>query len=192
MKAKAVFIAAACLTLNVVLGKIAAMLSLPVYLDSVGTILAAALLPALYAGAVGVSSSLVAGLVINPYYPPYAGTQLAVALVAVFLCRSGAFRRWWTAILSGLLIGLVSVIVSAPVTVLLFGGVTLSGTTAINAVLIASGHSIWKSVIGGSFFIESVDKPAAALLAYLVLRRLPAFLTVRPSRTLKPATQEGS
>ena len=65
-------------------------------------------------------------------------------------------------------------------TVVAFGGVTLSGTTAINAVLLASGQSIWKAVLGGSLIIESLDKVSAAVLAWLVLRRLPAdLLTAR-------------
>ena len=179
MKTKAVFIAALLLTLNLVLGKLAATLSLPVYLDSVGTIIAAALLPLPYAIAVGVCTSLAGGLIINPYFPPYAPVQFVIALVATALYRAGFLRRWWSALIAGFLIGLAAMITAAPITTVVFGGVTLTGTTAINAVLIASGHSILKSVLGGSFLIESVDKPAAAFLAYLVLKRLPAFLKVR-------------
>lgn len=176
MKTRLISIAALLLTLNLVLGKVAAALSLPVYLDSVGTILAAALLPPLFAVAVGVSSSLVGGLVINPYFPPYAPVQLVIAITAVLFCRAGCLRRWWTAVLAGFGIGLAAMITAAPITTVLFGGVTLTGTTAINAVFIASGHSILKSVLGGSFLVESVDKPAASLLAFFVLKRLPSFL----------------
>ena len=81
--------------------------------------------------------------------------------------------KWWQAILAGFVIAGVAVIVSAPVTVVLFGGVTLSGTTAINAILLASGRNIWQAVIGGSLFVEILDKPFAAFLAWLALRRLP-------------------
>ena len=186
MKTKLVSVAALLLTLNLVLGKLAATLALPVYLDSVGTILAAALLPPAFAIAVGVCSSLVGGLVINPYFPPYAPVQLVIALLAVLLCRGGFLKRWWSALLAGFLIGLAAMVTAAPITTVLFGGVTLTGTTAINAVLIASGHSILKSVLGGSFLVESVDKPAAALLAYFVLKRLPAFLkTQSPANPLE-------
>ena len=181
MKTKIISIAALLLTLNLVLGKLAAVLSLPVYLDSVGTILAAALIPPGYAIAVGVCSSLVGGVVINPDFPPFAPVQLVIALLAILFCRAGFLRRWWSALIAGFLIGMAATITAAPITTLLFGGVTMTGTTAINAVLIASGHSILKSVLGGSFFVESIDKPVAALLAYLVLKRLPAFLKVQPS-----------
>lgn len=176
MKTKWVFMSAACLALNLTLGKIAAVLSLPVYLDSVGTILSAVLLPPFYAISTAVLTSLLGGILINPYFVAYTGTQFAIALVAVGLCRAGVFKCWWSALLGGVVIGLVAVVVSAPVTVLLFGGVTLSGTTAINAVLLAAGQSIWKSVVGGSLVVEAIDKPTAALLAWLALRRLPKHL----------------
>lgn len=170
------FIAAGCIALNLSLAKLASIFSLPVYLDSVGTILSAALLPLPLAILTGVSTSLLGGVIINPYYIPYAGTQLTIALVAWLCARAGWMKRWPSAAGSGVLIALLAVIASAPVTVLLFGGVTLSSTTAINAVLMAAGQNIWKSVIGGSVFIESIDKPAATLLAYLVLKRLPRHL----------------
>jgi energy-coupling factor transport system substrate-specific component len=147
-----------------------------VYLDSIATILAGALLPWPYAVLVGVSTSLVAGILIHPAYPYYAGTQAAIAILSVLLLRMGAYKRPFTAVLSGGAIAIVAAIVSAPVTVLVFGGVTLSSTTAINAILIASGQTVWKSVIGGSLVIESIDKIAASTLAWFVLKRIPAEL----------------
>ena len=143
---------------------------------SIGTILAAALLSPVLAIAVGVLTSLLGGVFINPYFAAYAGTQLSIALVAVFFVRIGFFEKWWKAILAGFGIAATAVIVSAPVTVLLFGGVTLSGTTAVNAILLASGRTLWQSVVGGSALIESIDKPCAALLSWLVLQRLPTRL----------------
>src|SRR4051812_48858600 len=123
MKTRQLFIAAAAVALNLTLGKVAASISAPVYLDSVGTLVCAALLgwPAVI---VGISTSLLAGVLINPFYPPYMGTQITIALVGIALSRYGAFRRWWTALLGGCLVAVAAAVVSAPVTVLLFGGVT--------------------------------------------------------------------
>ena len=179
MNARHIFIAASCLALNLTLAKVAALLALPVYLDSIGTILAATLLPPILAIAVGVLTSLLGGVFINPYFAAYAGTQLFIALAAVAFVKIGFFERWWKAVIAGFGIAATAVIVSAPVTVLLFGGVTLSGTTAINAILLASGRTLWQSVIGGSVVIESIDKPCAALLSWLVLQRLPRRLMGR-------------
>jgi energy-coupling factor transport system substrate-specific component len=176
MDTRSVFLASGCIALNLSLAKIAALLSLPVYLDSIGTILGAALLPPFYALAIGALTSLLGGVLINPYFAAYVGTQIAVALMAVLCLRWGLLRTWWLSVLAGILIAVVAVSVSAPITVILFGGITLSGTTAINAILLASGRNLWQSVFGGSLLVESLDKPSAALLASLILRRLPAYL----------------
>lgn len=179
MNLRAIAIASACLALNLVLGKTAAVLSLPVYLDSVGTILAAALLPPRYALAAAALTSFVGGLLIHPAFPFYLGTQLVICALAIAAVRRRLFGRWWTAALVGLAIGLCAAVVSAPVTVIVFGGVTLSGATAINAVLMAAGQRIWQAVIAGSTLVEAIDKPSAAILAWLALRRLPARLVPR-------------
>jgi len=179
MNTRKIFIAASCLALNLSLAKIAATLSLPLYFDCVGTILAAALLPGGYAVTVAVLTSLLGGLIVNPYFAAYVGTQFAISLTAIAALRWGFFKAWWSSILAGVLIALVAVIVSAPVTAVLFGGVTLSGTTAINAVLIASGNGIWKSVIGGSLFVEAIDNQPSQTSIGLPLPRALARLLVR-------------
>jgi len=179
MNTRHAFTAASCLALNLTLAKTAAMLALPVYLDSVGTILAAVLLPARYTVIAAVLTSLLGGLVISPYFPAYAGTQLAISLMAILSNRLRLFTTAWKAIIAGILIAMTAALVSSPVTALLFAGVTLSGTTAVNALLLASGQGLWKSVLGGSLLIESLDKPVACLLAFLALKRLPAVISKR-------------
>lgn len=173
MKTSALLIAATCVAINLVLAKVASMLALPVFLDSAGTFVAAALLPLPTAIGVAALTSLVGGMVLNPFFPFYIGTQVAIAITAWACTRAGWMRSPWMAIATGIIAACVAVIVSAPVTVVLFGGVTYGTTTAFNAIFIAAGQSIWKSVISGSAIIESVDKPAAALLAWTALSRLP-------------------
>jgi energy-coupling factor transport system substrate-specific component len=169
-------LAASCVALNLVAGKVAALLSLPVYFDAVGTILAAALLPLAYAVAAGVVTSLLAWVVVFPTFIFFIGTQAAIALTAALAMRLGAFRRLWSSALAGLVIAAVAALVSTPVAVLVFGGVTLPSITAVNALLIASGQQLWTAVATGGFFIEAIDKTAAAIIAWLVLQRLPARL----------------
>ena len=79
MNTRALVLTASLMALNLTLGKIAATLSLPVYLDTIGTIIAATMLPWRYAVATGVGTSLLAGLVIHPAYPFYAGNQFIIA-----------------------------------------------------------------------------------------------------------------
>jgi energy-coupling factor transport system substrate-specific component len=173
VQSKSTMVAASLLALNLMMTKIATTLSLPVYLDTIGTILAAALLPSWMVVLIGVSTSVLASVIVHPAFLYYAVTQAVVALVAVAAMRMNAFDSQPKAIATGLVIAVVAAFVSAPVTVLLFGGVTLGGTTAINAVILATGQTLWKSVLGGSLAIESIDKVVACLLTVAVLRRLP-------------------
>jgi energy-coupling factor transport system substrate-specific component len=173
MNMNRVVFAASCIALNVGLAKVANLLQLPIYLDTPGTILAAIMLPWYWAIGVAILSSLVGSLVINGVWIYYVGTQVVVSLLILGAAHFKLFIRWWTSLLCGVVVGLAAAIVSAPVTVVIFGGVTLPGPTAINAVLIAAGKSIWQSVLAGSIIIEMLDKPAATLLTWLVLKRLP-------------------
>lgn len=168
--------AATCLALNLTLGKAANLLGLPFAFDTVGTILGAILVPWPYLLAVCVGSSLLGGLLINPVFPFYLGTQLAIGLAAILANRWGAFKKVHRAIFAGFLIGILSAIVSAPVTALVFQGVAVPSITAVNVLLLTSGRSLWESVITGALIVETGDKVVAAILVYLVISRLPERL----------------
>lgn len=165
-------IAGICIALNVGLGKVSNLLGLPVTMDTIGTILSAALLPWPLTLFVGGASSLVASVIIHPAFLFYVGTQLAIAVAAIVLFRIGAFSRLWTAAFAGLAIGIVSAVVSAPVTAIVFGGVSVPSLTALNALFLASGKSLWESVIRGALIVESLDKVAAGIVVWSILKRV--------------------
>ena len=164
---------AVCIALNVGLNKLAVVLALPVFMDCIGTILSSALLPPLSCVLVGVVSNLIGGVTTHPAIPFYAGTQVVIALMSIVAFRRGWFDKLWSAIAVGLAIGVVSAIVSSPITVLLFGGVTAPGATAINAILMAAGQNIWTAVLSGTLIVSSIDKVIATVVVWLLLRRLP-------------------
>ncbi|MGJ5196569.1 MULTISPECIES: hypothetical protein [unclassified Bradyrhizobium] len=178
---RASVLAAACIGLNIGLNKIAVVLSLPIFMDTVGTILAAAFVPPVFVVSVGVVSNLIGGVVTHPAIPFYTGTQIVVALMAIYAFRRGWLSRLLPALAVGLAIGIVSAIVSAPITVVMFGGVT-DGATALNAILMAAGQDIWTAVISGTIIVSSIDKVIAAALVYLLLRRLPDRLKLAGER----------
>src|SRR5436853_1910563 len=82
---------ALCAALNFAIGNIVYLVKLPIYLDSIGTILCALLIfpdrsagiaCAFVAGLVGV---ILSGLIINPFLPWFALTVLAIAFVSSLL-----------------------------------------------------------------------------------------------------------
>lgn len=172
-------LAAVCIALNVGLNKAAVVLGLPVFMDTVGTVLSAALVPPVFSALVGIVSNLLGGVITHFAIPFYAGTQVVVSLMAVYAYRRGWFLRLPSALAVGLAIGIVSAIVSAPITVVMFGGITAPGATAINAILMAAGQNIWAAVLSGTLIVSSMDKMIAAAIVWLLLARLPERMKLR-------------
>ncbi len=172
------------IALNVVLGTIVSTLKLPVYLDAVATI-AVTLLAGWKTGViVGVGSFLLAGLLVNPVLPWFIGTQFVIASYTSIVARQGWLAIGtggpWTKTFSFLRIGVVGVglgiiagIVSAPIIVWLFSGITGSGPSLIVAVLLKSGETLFKSVLLSGLASEPIDKTLQLAIAIFVIRSLP-------------------
>jgi len=175
--------------LNCSIGTIVYMVKLPIYLDSIGTILivlllapdrTAAFVCAWAAGWVGLA---VSGL-INPFLPWFAITDVAIAAVAALLVvgaaetfrgrplRSGPFL--FQVVLCGAAIGIVSAIVSAPVVVYLFGGVTGSGSAFVVALFLKAGQHLMSAAMLSGLVNDPIDKILQVLLAALLYRATPA------------------
>jgi energy-coupling factor transport system substrate-specific component len=161
------------IALNLVLGGIVFAFKFPVYLDAVGTILIT-LIAGVRAGVVtGVLSFIIGGLTFNPVLPYFCGTQAAIAVYTHILGRRGGFRTPARTILTGVGLGVVAGVVSAPVIVALFGGVTGSGASVVVAFLLKAGEGLYKSVLLSGIASEPLDKTLQCLLAFSVLRSLP-------------------
>ena len=153
----------ACAALNLAAGKIASLLSLPLSLDTIGSLAGAALLPPALAIAVGAITAVLGWAVISPVYPDYVVTQISVVVAALAVVRLIGFDRLWKAVILGVSVTVVAVLVSTPVTLL--------ARTVIDAVPIASGQSIWSAVTVDGLLIDLADKLVAALIAWALVRR---------------------
>ncbi len=161
------------IALNLSLGTLVHAVRLPVYIDEVGTI-CVTLLVGLRAGLVtGVLSFLIGGPLTNPVLPWFTGTQVAVALYTHFLGKKGFILTLRRTILSGIGLGVVAGVVSAPVVVLVFGGLSGSGAALITAFLLASGKTVLQSVVFAGLASEPLDKTLQLLLARYILRSIP-------------------
>jgi energy-coupling factor transport system substrate-specific component len=180
---------ALCAALNFAIGNIVYLVKLPIYLDSIGTILCALLIfpdrraafvCASIAGFIGV---ILSGLVINPFLPWFTFTMLAIALVSALLTAQAieTFRARPMAVppfvakvvIFGIVTGIASAIVSAPVVVYLFGGVTGSGTAFVVAFFLKTGQQLLNSALLSGLATEPIDKTLQVLLAALLYRATP-------------------
>ena len=186
-------LAAAAIALNVTIGSVVHLLKLPIYLDSMGIMLVAILLPGsrwkafVAASLVGIVSFVIGGILINPYLPWFSATAIAGAAYGAFVVRGrvdkevsgarGAHVLTLKAIGFGVGWGIVAALVSAPVVVYLFGGVTGSGTTLILAFLVRAGQQLMEAALLTGFAAEPVDKSLQMIIALAVARATPkAFL----------------
>jgi energy-coupling factor transport system substrate-specific component len=179
-----------CVALNVGLGALISLMKLPIYLDAVGTIEMALLVSGrrwrgfALAALVGAASSLVSGILVNPVLFWFAPTQVAIAaysfLSAPRLIKLSSpdrplhARNFAEIIVFGVGLGLVAAIISAPIVVFVFGGVTGAGDSILVAFLIRSGESLYKSVLASGLASEPLDKTLQLAIAIALLRMTPA------------------
>ncbi len=172
------------IVLNIVVGQIASALGLPLFLDSIGTVLAALLAGPWVGGLTGLLTNLVWGLISSPTAAAFAPVAMTIGLVAGLLARLGLFRHWWQALISGAIIAIALSFVAVPIRIYLFGGVTGSGADFLTAYLLAVGQSLFGSVIVTVITSNLLDKIITALLAWVIVRALSKrFVTRFPRAT---------
>ncbi|HXO85309.1 MAG TPA: hypothetical protein VN803_07270 [Gemmatimonadales bacterium] len=192
---------ALCAALNFAIGNIVYLIKLPIYLDSIGTILCALLIfPDRFAAIAcafiaGFIAAILTGLMLNPFLPWFTLTVLSIAIVSALLTglATETFRarplpvgRFLGAVIvCGLITGVVSAIVSAPVVVYLFGGVTGSGSAFVVAFFLKTGQQLLESALFAGLATDPIDKTLQVLLAALLYRATPRefIAMLAPART---------
>ncbi|HXF63913.1 MAG TPA: ECF transporter S component [Caldilineaceae bacterium] len=180
------------IAINLVIGQIVLALKLPVYLDSIGTVLVA-ILAGPWAGALaGALTNIVWGIW-DPGSFPWFPVNLLIGLTAGICANYGWFKVWWGVLLTGILISIVAAIASAFINVALFGGITASGSSFLTAYLLQSGQQLLSAVLTTNFIVEPIDKIATSFLAWAIVKGLSARYVARFPRasnvlTTTPAT----
>ena len=171
--------------LNVSIGYFVNILKLPLYLDSIGTILISVLCGWRYGIVVGLSALIIMTLTSVPTVFAYAGTVIVIAFVSTAFARVGFLKSVKITVLGGLIIGLASAMASVPVTTFLYGGVSLAGSDAITTLFKATGMPVWKSVLFGSLVTDPIDKLVTSLICLTLVRSLPSHILERLSSNNK-------
>lgn len=171
---RALVLAAIGIALNMALGQVASLLNLPIFLDSIGTVLAAVLCGPVIGGLTGLLTNLLWGLIQGPTAAFFAPVALVIGVTAGLLARAGMFRSWWQAAVSGVVIAFALSIVAVPIRIYLFGGVTGSGADFVVAYLLQVGQSLFGSVLLTVIGSNLTDKVVTALLVWAIIRGLPA------------------
>ena len=180
-----------CVALNVVLGRIVAELALPVFLDTVGTVTATALAGP-WAGIVTglVSQGLTALTSGQMMWLAFAPIQIIIALVAGAAAKRGGFATAPLTILWGALCGTLGGLSSSVISYFVFGGVTTTGITALNALFRYLEFGLAAAVTISSVAADVLDKALTFGFTGIVLRALPLRLASRFPVALRATGRE--
>ncbi|WP_022756810.1 ECF transporter S component [Butyrivibrio fibrisolvens] len=180
---KKLTIIAAAVAINIVGSKIALVLSLPIFLDSIGTMLAAFTLGPVAGGLTALVGGLICGVTGDVYAIYFSLSGVLMGVIAGFLFRNKkkdpVSILWKT-----FLVVLPASMLSACIETFLFGGITSAVFTTF--VVQALSQTALK-LFGGAFLTQLVtdyvDKLVANLLVAACVKVLPSGFIDYKTRT---------
>lgn len=167
------------IALNIVVGQLVAVIGIPVYLDSIGTVLVAVLAGPAAGVVTGILTNVIWGLTLSPIALPFAVVQVVIGVMAGYAARLGLFRKIWTAPLAGAVTGVVAAMLSAPISAFIFGGVTGGGTGALVGMFQAWGQSLLGATTLQGLLSDPLDKLITFTVVVLILAALPGRFVQR-------------
>lgn len=167
LTAGAIALIPVCLVINIAIGELIGSIGVPLYLDSLGTVLMAALLGPVAGLAIGTLSSVVWGF-INP------------------AIQRGVLQSIWRIVVSGAIIGIISGMLAAPVAAFVYGGTAGLGTGALVSVFREFGNSLLASVTMQSLVSDPLDKIVVLFFVALTVKALPQRVLKRLHPAVHP------
>lgn len=162
------------------IGKLfAGALKLPLWLDSIGTILAACLAGPIAGALCGAINNIIYGFTLDPVSFIYAITSVAIGIVAGILAYKGKMQGAVGAVITGIIIACVSTVVSTPINIGMYGGQT--GNLWGDALFtwgIANHFPMWLASGLDELVVDLPDKVAVTLIAFGIYKALPKKLTI--------------
>ena len=155
----------------------AQLLKLPLWLDSIGTVIASMLSGPIVGAISGAINNIIYGLTMDPISFVYALTSVAIGLTVGIMAYKGRINNLWRAVVVGLVVALVAAVVSTPLNVIFWGGQTGNvWGDALYAYLIAHGVPVWLSSFLDELVVDLPDKVATVIIAFLIFVSLPKRL----------------
>jgi len=168
------------IALNVAIGQLVFALKVPLYLDSIGTVLVGVLVGPWAGALTGFLSNVVwtfTGLF--PEAIAWAGVAAIIGALAGAFRAGDWMKKWWKSAIAGLITGVIAAILSAPIAAYVFGGVTGSGTDALVAMFRAAGLDMLGANMAQGVVSDPIDKAVTFLITWAVLQALPARFKAR-------------
>ena len=159
-----------CIALNYGGSQITLRWELPLWLDSLGTMLSAYIAGPIVGSMVGVTGNLISAIVSGDF-PYYALTSVTLAVILGICARKKMMETWIGAMAVSVFISLASVAISVPLNIILYDGRTgnIWGNGVIDR-LTEIGSPLIVAEIAGQFYLDFVDKVFCMLLLFVLIK----------------------
>lgn len=161
---------ALAIVINIVGSYIALGLHLPVYLDSIGTIMTAILLGPFYGLFPGVLSALITGMTSDIYALYYMPVGIVLGVMTGFVFQKNKSNKLFV---KSFCISVPASLISACITAIVFGGITSSGSTMLVQLLAKTPLGLMLSCLIVQFFTDYFDRLLSLWLVFSVIKKLP-------------------
>ena len=117
----------------------------------------------------GALTGVVSGI-FSPIMFAYIPVTAIYGLAAGFLSKKKMMTSIPKLITSGIIIALLGVVLSSPITALVFGGITETGQGVIITFLRATGLGVLPATLISSFCTEFLDKLLSCVVCYIIVK----------------------
>jgi energy-coupling factor transport system substrate-specific component len=174
MNTLAIVLIPVCIAIDWAGHALASTLKLPLFLDSIGTVLGGILAGPWVGGIAGLITNFISSGTVDPIAAPYSVISLAIGLAAGIAGYYGWHKTWPGRVALYVLIVLVASIGSTPLNLGLYGGQSgVAFGDAIFAGLVKSGWPTWLASYIDEATGDIPDKLITVVVAILIYQGLP-------------------
>lgn len=158
------------IAINLVGANLALFLRLPIYLDTIGTLLIAVILGPWYAASTAFLSALINWMTTDIFSLYYSPVAIMVAIITGILIKRNCKPS--SLLWKSLIISLPGTIIASVITVILFKGITSSGSSIIAQFLHGIGLDMTSSLILVQVGTDYMDRLISLILVFSTITLL--------------------
>ena len=162
MKNRKVYVTTFCgvaVAMNIVLGIITSALGIPLYLDTLGTVLSAAILGPVPGIIVGALSNIITGLIYSVSDIPFCLVNMAVGLIVGLVAKKWKF-------------GIVPAVITG-IGIYVYGGLNGSVSDMLVMSLVQGGKTIFQASFLRNVASNLIDKIGTCIIGCLLIKAMP-------------------
>ena len=161
--------------INYIGGTIAGSLGLPIYLDSIGTVIVAAIMGPWVGATSGVLYNVISGLTKGNILSILFGLcNIGSGLIVGYMARYKKFNTLPHVLIATFFVALWNAIIGAPIAMVVYGGV--DGNVGTNLMIVGL-QALGNDLAGAAFLaripVNLIDKGIACFIAGGILKKLP-------------------